>query len=62
MNYLLYNRRSGQLATPIIFRNYEIAAAEAEGWRDTIVLELLIKEIKHELPKSNISQTFYPGP
>ena len=63
MKYLLYHLENKQLAIPMLYDDYEIAAAAADQWFDDVsVLELQVPEDNDELPEPNISQTFHPGP
>ena len=50
MRYILYSVADGEVMTPTVYSDYEIAAAEANQWHDVLVLKI---EEPDELPKSD---------
>ena len=52
MKYILYSIADGEVVTPKVYNDYEIAAAEANQWHDVLVLRI---EEPDELLESNIS-------
>ncbi len=40
MLYILYSIADGEVVTPKVYNDYEIAAAEANQWHDVLVLRV----------------------
>ncbi len=56
--YILYNRDTGGIVSPIVYSDYEIAVTDANIWNRVMILKVeepTVKEEKEsdELPKSN---------